>query len=275
MHQTVREFLLQTNQDATNSNLVTKEKDAHTAMITASLQYMMLCFSICPSMRDHFSTVKTWKSEDFQAYVRYLDRWPLLNYTLSSLDYHYKYCGPNECISQLISTLIDQLILNQASCFLGAWADSCFGKTNNVRSSPQNNILSRMRIIRRDKTVPVYKHPVTAEDFRYNALDAAAADGLSRLVDTLLICCSKDGCTAQINTLLIITAGKGLKDISQLFLDRRANPNAMDSSGQTALHHAAKNGHEAVAQLLLQHGAQKGAEDNKGRTALRLAILKL
>ncbi|KAF8539359.1 hypothetical protein BDD12DRAFT_838456, partial [Trichophaea hybrida] len=275
MHQTVREFLLQTFQDATNSNLATTDTNVHTAMITTSLQYLMLCFTICPTMRDRFSTIETWASEDFQAYVKYLDQWPLLNYTLSSLDYHYRYCGPNECISQLISTLIDQLILNQASCFLGAWVDSCFGKTNNVRSSPQNNILSRMRIIRRDQTVPVYKHPVTAEDFSYNALDAAAAVGLSRLVDTLLISCSKDGCSAQINTLLIITAGKGLKYISQLFLDRRANPNSKDSSGQTALHHAAKNGHEAVAQLLLQHGAQKGARDNKGRMALRLAILKL
>ncbi|KAF8533437.1 ankyrin repeat-containing domain protein, partial [Trichophaea hybrida] len=70
-------------------------------------------------------------------------------------------------------------------------------------------------------------------------------------------------------------AGKGLKYISQLFLDRRADPNVKDSSGQTALHHAAKNGHEAIAQLLLQHGAQKGEKDNKGRTALGLAILKL
>ncbi|KAF8533438.1 hypothetical protein BDD12DRAFT_760981 [Trichophaea hybrida] len=117
MHPTVREFLLQTFQDATNSNLATTETNAHTAMITTSLQYLMLCFSICPTMRNRFSTIETWASEDFQAYVRYLNEWPLLNYTLSSLNYHHHYCDLNECVSQLISTLIDQLTPNQASCF--------------------------------------------------------------------------------------------------------------------------------------------------------------
>ncbi|KAF8245704.1 hypothetical protein K440DRAFT_586825, partial [Wilcoxina mikolae CBS 423.85] len=92
MHQTVREFLLQTIKDVTDSNLLTTDEDAHTAIITTSVQYLMLCFSICPTMRDRFSKIESWGSEDFQEYVRYLDQWPLLNYTLSSLNSHHGYC---------------------------------------------------------------------------------------------------------------------------------------------------------------------------------------
>ncbi|PLB37586.1 ankyrin repeat domain-containing protein [Aspergillus candidus] len=55
-----------------------------------------------------------------------------------------------------------------------------------------------------------------------------------------------------------------------MLLETDVNPNLIDFSGQTPLHHAAKNGHEEVARRLLEV-TDASIIDSKGRTALKCA----
>jgi ankyrin repeat protein len=57
----------------------------------------------------------------------------------------------------------------------------------------------------------------------------------------------------------------------RLLLEHRADVNAPDQSGETALHLAARGGHEAVVRLLLEYRADVNAPDQSGGTALHLA----
>ncbi|KAL7642126.1 UNVERIFIED_CONTAM: hypothetical protein RMT77_006686 [Armadillidium vulgare] len=54
-------------------------------------------------------------------------------------------------------------------------------------------------------------------------------------------------------------------------LRRGPGANVQDSSGYTALHHAALNGHRSVVSLLLRHEASVNVQDDKGSTPLHLA----
>ena len=60
-------------------------------------------------------------------------------------------------------------------------------------------------------------------------------------------------------TPLYVAARKGNKDVIQLLLGRGADPNKGKENGKTPLHKAASNGHKDVVQLLLD----KGADPNK------------
>jgi len=59
-----------------------------------------------------------------------------------------------------------------------------------------------------------------------------------------------------------------------LIVDLKANKEARDKEGQTALHIVAEAGYEAVVQLLVELGAYKDACDNHGRMVLHLATEK-
>jgi hypothetical protein len=54
----------------------------------------------------------------------------------------------------------------------------------------------------------------------------------------------------------------------QELLQHGANPNAQNTSGQTALMWAMRNGHDAIADLLLDQGANPDVRDKQGRSAL-------
>jgi ankyrin repeat protein len=56
-----------------------------------------------------------------------------------------------------------------------------------------------------------------------------------------------------------------------LLLDKNADVNAADNSGQTALMLASKEGYSGIVQMLLDKKADANAKDKNGRTALMLA----
>ncbi len=59
-----------------------------------------------------------------------------------------------------------------------------------------------------------------------------------------------------------------------MLLHRGARPCAIDSSQQTALHHAVSHNYEGVCQRLLEHNALTTARDTDGTTPYKIATDK-
>ncbi|KAF8533534.1 ankyrin repeat-containing domain protein, partial [Trichophaea hybrida] len=74
---------------------------------------------------------------------------------------------------------------------------------------------------------------------------------------------------------LIIAAQKGLVPATRLLLEQTQFINATDSSGRTALHHAAAIINEEVMSLLVERGADKHIQDDDGATAQHLVVKNL
>ena len=67
------------------------------------------------------------------------------------------------------------------------------------------------------------------------------------------------------------TTARGDATVSELLLDRGADPNARQGSGWTPLHSAAHNGDGGTVALLLARGADAAATNDQGATVLSMA----
>jgi hypothetical protein len=268
MHQSAREFFLQIEREKPDSKFALNREEAHRAITTTSIRYLMLCFTIPePVMRYTFSNVNTWSSEDFQIYVRYMGEWPWINYALHYLKNHHELCGQKESVSQQVHALIEQLTNSKASEFLGDWIAYRFGQTK-----------FEWGFLRLMASLTPLRYMInleTSQDFKYKVLDTAAMLGLSRVFQSLLLPCTQIDALAQSETPLILCARKGLADASRVLLDLNEDVDAKDLAGRTALHHAAENGYEAIVRLLLKRRANREAKDKRGFIPIQLAVAKL
>ncbi|KAF8535368.1 hypothetical protein BDD12DRAFT_893133 [Trichophaea hybrida] len=284
IHQTVREFFLLSTQDETSSKFMLSglvaRIAAHKAISTTCVRYLRLCFTY-PTMQNGFPDIELWAPQHYETYTKYLDQWPLINYALENLKEHLDNYDEHGDKTMLVSTLVNGLADNLTSRFLAHWIASHLGQIHLIHPKPEvvkdgsQNVLDGIRrMMQPGHNIPTDSNRVSTEDFKYEALNTAAKNGLSQVVSALLITCTPINGHTLCKTPLIISAGKGHEATVQLLLERGANKEDTDDSGQTALHHAAKNGHVLIVSLLLERGADKSVKDNKGRTALRLAILK-
>lgn len=62
------------------------------------------------------------------------------------------------------------------------------------------------------------------------------------------------------------------KELAELLLQKKANPNIADSTGTTPLIWAVKRGNEELTQLLLQNNADRTMKDEMGITAFEYAV---
>jgi hypothetical protein len=268
MHQSARAFFLQIEREKRDSKFALNSEEAHRAITTTSVRYLMLCFTIPePVMRYTSSNVNTWGSEDFQFYVRYMDEWPWINYTLHYLKNHHELCGQKKRVSQQVHALIKQLRDSKPSKFLGDWIAYRFGQTKLEEGFLQ--LMAKLNPLRHMSNLK------NSQDFKHKVLDTAAMLGLSRVFQSLLLPCTQVDALAESETPLILCARKGLVDASRVLLDLNEDVDAKDLAGRTALHHAAENGYEAIIRLLLKRGAKRSAKDNHGAIPLQLAIAKL
>jgi len=111
---------------------------------------------------------------------------------------------------------------------------------------------------------------------------------LSSDVETMKLLVSKGADPKVLNqnksTALMVAAGLGRVpgdslitdeesyDAAKLCLDLGVDANAVNASGETALHGAAYYGNPKVAQLLVERGANMSAKNRNGQTALSLSI---
>jgi hypothetical protein len=206
-------------------------------------------------MQEDFSNIASWSSNDFRAYAEYLNEWPLIEYTLRYIKDHLDLCGKSGNISQLVTSLVGQLVNNQASYFVGSFIDYRLGYNNG-------------------QAILLNEHLETSENIKYSTLNAAAEPTLILAVEALLLMCTQNAPDAERKTPLIISAQKGLAGAMQLFIERNIDKDARDTSGRTALHHAAENGWEVIIRLLVQQKADTRIQDNDGKIALHMAVEK-
>ncbi len=75
----------------------------------------------------------------------------------------------------------------------------------------------------------------------------------------------------KLNSMLLESSSKGCLDLARVLLENGASAEARGSTGQTALHFAAKAGEDKLVDLLLSKGANIEQRDLKGATPLFLA----
>jgi len=246
MHQTVSEFFLRPDGPATNSQFRMTRYDAHTTIITTCIRYLIF-FSAHTYPKGDSSPprVDLWATEDFEAYVKYLEERPLIHYALSHLQDHL--CQISGFPGYLVSQLLTKLAAGNPASYL------LEPLMNQILQLPQAS----------------NRHPL---EFRNSCIKVAATIGFVGAVGILLIAgVDIENCDEFCQTPLIISAGNGHEATTRLLLDRGANINARDSRRLTALHCAATSGFEAITRLLLDRGANIDAVDTNASTVLHKA----
>ena len=80
-------------------------------------------------------------------------------------------------------------------------------------------------------------------------------------------------CRTSAQDRFIHASFHGNMEIVRSYLEQRADVNAVDGNGRTALAVASRNGHLDVVRVLLEHGANVNAVDEDGWTALAVACI--
>lgn len=66
-------------------------------------------------------------------------------------------------------------------------------------------------------------------------------------------------------TLLMDSSFEGLDNVAKALIENKADINAQDKLGMSALHYAAREGHSEVIKLLIESGANKTLQDSRGK----------
>jgi len=286
--------LIQTIPHASNLKFDMSEEEANRTITTKLVRYLMLCFT-SRAMRDRFSKIESWGSDDYRAYAEYLNEWPLIDYALRFIKEN---SGQNGRVPELVTTLVRQLIGDRAFVSYqpapplrkSPW-DLLHGsvrsvisrgrrlnsRASNVRGCCETNhasyfLGSFMDCRFRQNNASVNEDQAASEDIQCNTLNAAAELPELPHAKALLLTCTQDDGHAERKTPLIISAQKGLTAATQVFLDQNVDKDARDNSGRTALHYAAENCDEAIVRLLVEQGASRDISDNVRKIALELAI---
>jgi len=124
---------------------------------------------------------------------------------------------------------------------------------------------------------PITRRPFTMDSFGYdfhrNMVDTLL-ERLQEVQTRLDLCLEFDSMQAdRMAAVLILAASRGDAESVELLLDARANVEATDRDGHTALIVATLEGEAEIVELLLYAGADTEATDNDGNTALMVAAL--
>ena len=75
------------------------------------------------------------------------------------------------------------------------------------------------------------------------------------------------------NTMLIVAAQNGLRDVLQLLVDRGADINVTNAKGNSALHYLFAYGFQSEADLLISKGADDYAQNLEGYTCYEMGLI--
>ena len=112
-----------------------------------------------------------------------------------------------------------------------------------------------------------------ALELAQDAVAAARSGDLRQMRQALDLGVPVELCSASGDSLLMLAAYHGHREVAALLLQRGANPTALSGRGQQPLAGVAFKGDVEMATLLLDHGAPVDGAGPDGRTALMFAAL--
>jgi hypothetical protein len=183
---------------------------AHGEMAIACVRYLACCFSNY-TIPHGFPETKSWTSDEFELYVRYLGRWPLAHYALENLEAHLAGSGGGQ--NELVIALVERLTDHPCFSFLANWivARLQLNPFIHTQHEADRSILrgiSRATYTCSRSGIAMEDRQGAADEFKYEALHAAAKLGLSHVARVLLITCTPVGTHVQGQTPLVVSAGK-------------------------------------------------------------------
>ena len=244
MHQTVREFFLRPHNSVINSHFQNNinTQPAHEMIAITCIRYLDLHYR---ELGNEFqstagASVSSWSSKDIFALVQYLNKRPLIKYSLEFLTALKEKINVNPDIPKPLLDLTANLELRLQRCPSALRICLPEGLTNSNFDTQRVQELNHL-------------------------LGIAAESGYTVAIGNLL------AAGAECNTALHSATRGGHVTTVRLLLDRGADTEANDSNKRTPLHMAAWDGHEAAIELLLDKGADIEAKDSDSWTPLHMA----
>ena len=154
-----------------------------------------------------------------------------------------------------------------------AWSNLAF--CGEIHDAAKAGDLAKVKALLKDNPDLVSSKTTDKSSYLFGGtpLDYAAMGGHKDMVELLLANkADPNPKDYAISTPLLQAAEFGHKDIVELLLAKKADVNAKSASGWTALHCAAYCGHRDVAVLLLTNGADVNSTNSDGLTPLDFAV---
>ncbi|ETR99603.1 ankyrin [Trichoderma reesei RUT C-30] len=258
MHQTVRDFFLRPHGYAAQTRFLMREKDAIEYVAKMCVRYLILC-SRCTILAKRLPATSLWNWQHFDAYVRYLNRRPLVSYALSFFEQYGDRGNGEFGMSDLVAELNQERQAGAPFVYLlEKWASSTL----------------KIGLIAQESGAPAEKPADAAMNFRIDLSYVAVTGGYHVAVEILLTAGTdinyewKGGRTA-----LSLAAEKGHAAVVNVLLaNEDVLVNRRDEKGKTPMCWAAEKGHEDVVVGLLGHkDIEAFLQDGQARTPLSLA----
>ncbi|KAF8248467.1 hypothetical protein K440DRAFT_600018 [Wilcoxina mikolae CBS 423.85] len=114
IHQTVREFFLREDGYIANSSLRVDRRDSHLRITVTCLRYL----TFVSSSQHTALPVESWTATNFEAYILYLERRPLILYALRHLREHMNVCIATTIVPELVAGFIKAMTSNEPALYL-------------------------------------------------------------------------------------------------------------------------------------------------------------
>ena len=258
MHQTVRDFFLDTTDQTTRNHPLLITSAAHLEISEICVAYIRTFVMGSSSNSTWQHLIQNWQPRHFVDISRFLQTMPFARYALRYVEQHLELCAGEDSSASLASRLAAEFGQEPFRTMLSPLAHRL------ARSiEPMERILSTARFRRR-----LFYHAVQNNLPTAMRIVAEIHNDWGKLL--VLQNFGRDKRNKN-QTALHLASYSGYLDIVIALLDIGANPNAQQQDGQSPLHLAALRGHESVAKELIDAGAQVYLENSFGEVPLDLA----
>jgi hypothetical protein len=179
---------------------------SHLKMSITCIRYLRVCVART-ALGDGFPNIDSWTSKHYEAYVRYLNDRPLINYILRYLKYHIGCSCQIADVSYQISQLVEELLVsgNPAAKLFDHWASS---NLSELETRFDCELASESGL------------------FKDRLLHTAAYMVCPSVAEGLFLAGAQVDVRLQDKTPLIVSAERGCDAIIQLLIDWNANKGA-------------------------------------------------